>query len=358
MCARATMPRTAPPAPSPRASGRSSRRFSPTPPRLLALVIFVKRRRCLIASHGRLQSLSRRELHQDRRSPAAAPMLVYGPDAGLVAERAAALAQIFAEARQRPDRDRPPRRSRSRRGPRTARGRAQDRADVRSQSVIRVTAGPRLDVPSLKALLADAVGQSADRRGRQSQTRLGLTQIIRDAQECRGAALLQRRERRLLGVIDAELAEAGLSIDRETRDYLMTRLGADQALSRSEVVKLALYAQGGERIEHDDIEAIVGDAAETALDNFAYAVERRRCEGGAVRTPAACGSRHRQVGGAVCARPALHAVASRRRGARRGRQPRAGREVAEAASAFQARAGVHRALQALGRDAACRKRCR
>ena len=52
----------------------------------------------------------------------------------------------------------------------------------------------------------------------------------------------------------------------------MTRLGADQALSRSEVVKLALYAQGSERIEPEDIEAIVGDAAETALDNFAYAV--------------------------------------------------------------------------------------
>jgi len=52
----------------------------------------------------------------------------------------------------------------------------------------------------------------------------------------------------------------------------MTRLGADQALSRSEVVKLTLYAQGGKSIAHEDIEAIVGDAAETALDNFAYAV--------------------------------------------------------------------------------------
>jgi DNA polymerase-3 subunit delta len=38
------------------------------------------------------------------------------------------------------------------------------------------------------------------------------------------------------------------------------------------VVKLALYAQGSGRIEPEDIEAIVGDAAETALDNFAYAV--------------------------------------------------------------------------------------
>ena len=51
----------------------------------------------------------------------------------------------------------------------------------------------------------------------------------------------------------------------------MTRLGADQALSRSEVAKLALYAQGGRSVGHDDIEAIVGDAAETALENFVYA---------------------------------------------------------------------------------------
>jgi DNA polymerase III subunit delta len=79
-------------------------------------------------------------------------------------------------------------------------------------------------------------------------------------------------EKLTLGVIDAELADAGLSIDRETRDYLMTRLGADQALSRSEVVKLALYAQGAGRVEADDVEAIVGDAAETALDNFVFAV--------------------------------------------------------------------------------------
>ena len=104
---------------------------------------------------------------------------------------------------------------------------------------------------------------------------------------------------------------------------------------------------------HEDIEAIVGDAAETALDNFAYAVERRRCQGGAVRAPAACGraGTDRSVG-AVGARTAFHATASRRRGARLGRQPGAGREVAQAAAAFQARAGVHRALQALGRGQA------
>jgi DNA polymerase-3 subunit delta len=42
-------------------------------------------------------------------------------------------------------------------------------------------------------------------------------------------------------------------------------------LSRSEVVKLALYAQGESRVSQDDVEAIVGDVAETALENFVYA---------------------------------------------------------------------------------------
>ena len=81
-------------------------------------------------------------------------MLLYGPDAGLVAERAAALAQIFVkrgkgqtEIVRLDDRD-------------LAEDPARLEVELRtapmfaSQSVIRVTAGARLDVPSLKALLA------------------------------------------------------------------------------------------------------------------------------------------------------------------------------------------------------------
>ena len=48
------------------------------------------------------------------------------------------------------------------------------------------------------------------------------------------------------------------------------------------------------RIEHDDIEAMVGDAAEIALENFAYAVSGGDAKAALVRAPAACGSRHRQ----------------------------------------------------------------
>ena len=81
-------------------------------------------------------------------------MLVYGPDAGLVAERAAALAQIFAkrgkgqtEIVRLDDRDL---------GEDPARLEVELRTApmFAAQSVIRVTAGAELDVPSLKALLA------------------------------------------------------------------------------------------------------------------------------------------------------------------------------------------------------------
>ena len=140
-----------------------------------------------------------------------------------------------------------------------------------AQSVVRVTAGARLDVPSLKALLATdsdnpLIVEAGNLRPDSGSRKLFETHKSAAALPCYGD------QNTLSRLIDTELANAGLSIDREARDYLMTRLGADQALSRSEVVKLALYAQGGTRVSHADIEAIVGDAAETALDNFVYAV--------------------------------------------------------------------------------------
>lgn len=197
-------------------------------------------------------------------------VLVYGPDAGLVAERASALAQIFAkrgngetEIVRLDDRD-------------LADDPARLEVEVNtvpmfaSQSIVRITAGPRLDAQALKALLATDFANHLIVEAGNLRPDSGLRKLF-EAHKRAAALPCYSDQRDLAGLIDAELAEAGLRIDRDTRDYLMTRLGADQALSRSEVVKLALYAQGQGRISHDDIEAIVGDAAETALENFVYA---------------------------------------------------------------------------------------
>jgi len=197
-------------------------------------------------------------------------VLVYGPDAGLVSERATALAHAFA--RKAPGRTEIVRLDDRDFGEDPARLEIELRTVpmFAARSVVRVTAGAKLDVPSLKALLATPPENPLIVEAGNLRPDSGLRKLF-ESHKSAVALPCYGDERTLSSLIDAELADAGLSIDSETRSYLMTRLGADQALSRSEVAKLALYASGGTSVSHDDVEAIVGDAAETALDNFVYA---------------------------------------------------------------------------------------
>jgi DNA polymerase-3 subunit delta len=137
-----------------------------------------------------------------------------------------------------------------------------------ARSVVRVMAGAKLDVPV--ALLAEDFANVLIVEAGNLRPDSGLRKAF-EANKTAAALPCYSDARDLSQMIESELADAGLNIDRETRDYLMTRLGADQALSRSEVVKLALYAKGAGTVSHADVEAIVGDAAETALENFVYA---------------------------------------------------------------------------------------
>ncbi len=62
-------------------------------------------------------------------------------------------------------------------------------------------------------------------------------------------------------LIDEEIREAGLTITREARASLHGLLGGDRMASRGELKKLCLYALGKGRIDSEDIEAIIGDAS-------------------------------------------------------------------------------------------------
>lgn len=73
-------------------------------------------------------------------------------------------------------------------------------------------------------------------------------------------------------VIAEETAAAGLTIDPAARDALETLLGADRLATRSEVRKLCLYAHGNGRITEADVTAIVGDAAALAIDDLSDAI--------------------------------------------------------------------------------------
>lgn len=67
-------------------------------------------------------------------------------------------------------------------------------------------------------------------------------------------------------VIDEEFAEAGLTISPEARALLQNLIGSDRLASRSEVRKLCLYAADASMVEPADVRAVVGDASAFAVD--------------------------------------------------------------------------------------------
>ena len=67
-------------------------------------------------------------------------------------------------------------------------------------------------------------------------------------------------------LIDEELRDAGMSIAPDARAMLNGLIGGDRRASRSEIRKLALYAHGKSRIEADDVLAVVADATTPAVE--------------------------------------------------------------------------------------------
>jgi len=73
-------------------------------------------------------------------------------------------------------------------------------------------------------------------------------------------------ERDLARLIDDELRIANLRIAADARAVLMTLLGGDRQASRNELRKLTLYAHGKGEVTLDDVMAVAADASELKID--------------------------------------------------------------------------------------------
>ena len=73
-------------------------------------------------------------------------------------------------------------------------------------------------------------------------------------------------ERDIARLIDDELRAANLRIAPDARASLVTLLGGDRQASRNELRKLTLYAHGSGEVTLDDVMAVVADASELKLD--------------------------------------------------------------------------------------------
>jgi DNA polymerase-3 subunit delta len=73
-------------------------------------------------------------------------------------------------------------------------------------------------------------------------------------------------ERDLAKLIDDELKLSNLRIAQDARSTLMGLLGGDRQASRNELRKLALYAHGKGEVTLDDVMVVVSDASDLKLD--------------------------------------------------------------------------------------------
>jgi DNA polymerase-3 subunit delta len=72
-------------------------------------------------------------------------------------------------------------------------------------------------------------------------------------------------------LIDAEVSQSGLTIAQDAKAFLASQLGQDRLSTRSELEKLMLFAHGAGEIRLDHVEAIVSDASSLIADKTANA---------------------------------------------------------------------------------------
>lgn len=199
-------------------------------------------------------------------------VLFFGSDAGLVSERAQALAKAQAARFDPPgellrlddsDLETDPDRLAVELGTVPMFG---------GPKVIRTTASRRLTAAALKPLLDGGtlegclIVEAGNLKPDDS-----LRVLFEKAPSAAAVACYSDAAQDLDALVRDMMREAGTTISTEARQALTDRLGADRALSRGEVERLLLYVGARGEIGVEDVEAVVGDVSELTLERICLA---------------------------------------------------------------------------------------
>jgi DNA polymerase-3 subunit delta len=204
-----------------------------------------------------------------RPDPARPVLLVYGPDAGLVRERAAALVSSAV------DDPRDPFQLARLDGDELAVDPArlvEEAATIPlfgGRRAVWVRSGSRNFGPALEALMASA---TADCRvvieAGDLKRNAPLSSICERAANAVALPCYADTEKELARIIAEEMRQSDLKITAEARTALVPLLGGNRLASRQELRKLALFARGKVSVELDDVMAVVADASSLTLDGL------------------------------------------------------------------------------------------
>ena len=194
-------------------------------------------------------------------------VLLYGPDAGLVMERASTLARMMAA------RDDPPGEIISFED--SDLDTDSDRLSVELQTlpmfggrkIIRARTGRRIGATLLKPLIeAGGLAGFLIVEGGDLRPDEALRAAFEKSASAAAVACFGDDAEGLEALAHKVLKGYGIAIAPDVLTLLASRLGADRALSRGELEKLALYVQGRGMVDADDVAQVVGDASDLRLD--------------------------------------------------------------------------------------------
>lgn len=207
------------------------------------------------------------------RSPDTPVLLIYGPDAGLVRERAdrAVTATIGA--------DDDPFRMVTLSAPDLVKDPARLADEMAAQSLIggrraiRVRGAGDALTGALKPIVEDPGGDAnlLVLEAAELPPRSSLRKLCEGARTAAAIACYPPEPDAVAGLVREMLSESGIRLSRDAEDYLAEHLAADRSLVRREAEKLIAYAGESATIDLEAAEACIGDSAERSLDDLVLA---------------------------------------------------------------------------------------
>lgn len=210
--------------------------------------------------------------------PGVGAMLIFGRDRGLVRERADQVAALVVGVGADPFRSVEVSAGQLRGAPGTLADEALSFGLVPGRRVLRIReAGDAISEAVRRLLAAErweafVLLEAADLARRSS-----LRELMEDAANAAAVPCYEDDSETLRQVIDQTLSPAGLTASVEAVEYLVTHLGNDRGVTRSELEKLTLYMGGGQSgqarsVGLEDVIAIVGDARSAMVGEVAMAI--------------------------------------------------------------------------------------
>jgi len=193
--------------------------------------------------------------------------LVFGPDQGLVHERAEKLSRTIVD-----DLTDPFRVVDFEEAALSADGaRLFDEAAAISmlggRRVIRVRSGGNALAKLFESFLDEPVGDAlVVVEGGDLAKTAALRKIFEEADNAAAIQCYGDSDQSLGNVVRDALKAEGLSISAEALDDAVSRLGSDRGVTRREIEKLALYAHGQKSVSLEDVRATLGDESEVRVE--------------------------------------------------------------------------------------------